>query len=91
MIGVVQHADGYSEENLVDACVAARAEGEGACRAMWFVEPMAWMAGVAHEPHGRLHCPKCRAKLGSFSWVMGELSCFSFALSMLRGDTIFKI
>ncbi|XP_072935388.1 dual specificity protein phosphatase MPK-4-like [Epargyreus clarus] len=61
--------DGYSETNLVEASITARAEG--ACRAMWFVEPMRWMRGVGQAPHGKLHCPKCNNKIGSFSWVMG--------------------
>ncbi|KAI8429394.1 hypothetical protein MSG28_000037 [Choristoneura fumiferana] len=61
--------DGYSEQNLVDGSIAAR--GAAACRLMWFVEPMAWMRRVALDPHGKLHCPKCNHKIGSFSWVCG--------------------
>ncbi|XP_028167622.1 dual specificity protein phosphatase MPK-4-like isoform X2 [Ostrinia furnacalis] len=68
--GSSQHLDGYSEGNLVDGSIAARDEAQ-ACRLMWFVEPMAWMADVTHAPQGKLHCPKCRTRLGSFSWVMG--------------------
>lgn len=41
------------------------------CREIVFVEPMAWMDGVLREAQGKLHCPKCRTKLGSFSWTMG--------------------
>ncbi|XP_049887984.1 dual specificity protein phosphatase MPK-4-like [Pectinophora gossypiella] len=61
--------DGYSEHNLVDGHIAGRDEPE-VCRQMWFVEPMSWMEGVSHEPQGKLHCPKCKTKIGSFSWVM---------------------
>jgi hypothetical protein len=63
--------DGYTEQNMVDPHVRAR-DAPGTCRLMWFVEPMTWMAGVATAPHGKLHCPKCRHKIGSFSWVCGE-------------------
>ncbi|XP_026313959.1 dual specificity protein phosphatase MPK-4-like [Hyposmocoma kahamanoa] len=63
--------DGYSEQNLVDGSIAARADLPSACRLMWFVEPMAWMQRVAHDAHGKLLCPKCSTKIGSFSWVMG--------------------
>ncbi|XP_053601995.1 dual specificity protein phosphatase MPK-4-like isoform X2 [Plodia interpunctella] len=62
--------DGYSETNLVDGHITVR-DCPSACTLMWFVEPMAWMRGVQHELHGKLHCPKCQNKIGSFNWVMG--------------------
>ncbi|KXZ47886.1 hypothetical protein GPECTOR_32g499 [Gonium pectorale] len=34
-----------------------------------FVEPLSWMAGtVTGVVGGKLHCPKCAARLGSFNW-----------------------
>ncbi|CAH4035232.1 dual specificity protein phosphatase MPK-4-like [Pieris brassicae] len=68
--GPSQVLDGYNEENMVDACIT-RADAVEACRLMWFVEPMAWMPDVTREPSGKLHCPKCNNKIGSFSWLMG--------------------
>lgn len=68
--GPSQPLDGYNELSLVDSSVVGRDSLE-VCREMWFVEPMGWMRGVAQEPHGKLHCPKCSTKIGSFSWVMG--------------------
>ncbi|XP_028029628.1 dual specificity protein phosphatase MPK-4-like [Bombyx mandarina] len=62
--------DGYNEQNLVDGSIVPR-ECETICRQMWFVEPMAWMSDVTHQPSGKLHCPNCKNKIGSFSWVMG--------------------
>lgn len=69
--GPSQNLDGYSETNMVDASIAARADLPEICRLMWFVEPMAWMRDVTHSAHGKLHCPKCLNKIGSFSWIMG--------------------
>ncbi|XP_052747503.1 dual specificity protein phosphatase MPK-4 [Bicyclus anynana] len=66
-----QALDGYSENNMVDASIAARADAPEICRLMWFVEPMGWMRGVQNCAQGKLHCPKCSNKIGSFSWVMG--------------------
>lgn len=40
------------------------------CTKTYFIEPMAWMH-VTLVTNGKLHCPKCSAKLGSFSWIMG--------------------
>jgi dual specificity phosphatase 12 len=34
-----------------------------------FLEPMAWMAGaVVGTVQGKLYCPACNARLGSFNW-----------------------
>nr|CAD7204420.1 unnamed protein product [Timema douglasi] len=41
------------------------------CSETYFVEPLAWMSSVPHSLQGKLHCPKCQNKLGSFSWIMG--------------------
>ncbi|GLV41145.1 MAPK Phosphatase 4 [Carabus blaptoides fortunei] len=41
------------------------------CVQTYFVEPIAWMKNVTQTVQGKLHCPKCSSKLGSFSWIMG--------------------
>ncbi|XP_038209396.1 dual specificity protein phosphatase MPK-4-like [Zerene cesonia] len=69
--GPSQVLDGYNETNLVESSIAARADLPTVCRLMWFVEPMRWMEDVGQAPQGKLNCPKCRTKLGSFSWLMG--------------------
>lgn len=40
------------------------------CRKAIFVEPLSWMNCIQNI-EGKLLCPKCNAKLGSFSWVTG--------------------
>ncbi|CAH0557977.1 unnamed protein product [Brassicogethes aeneus] len=40
------------------------------CTKTYFIEPIAWM-NVTHSVQGKLCCPKCQAKLGSYSWIMG--------------------
>lgn len=42
------------------------------CQQTYFIEPLAWMKNVTHVTQGKLHCPKCGVKLGSFSWIMGS-------------------
>lgn len=42
-----------------------------ACRETYFIEPLGWMTEVPHQQQGKLNCPKCSTKLGSFSWIMG--------------------
>jgi dual specificity phosphatase 12 len=40
------------------------------CSETIFVEPMSWMS-VNHSENGKINCPKCCSKLGSYSWTMG--------------------
>lgn len=41
------------------------------CSETYFVEPLAWMTSITQSLQGKIHCPKCKSKLGSFSWIMG--------------------
>ena len=41
------------------------------CVETYFVEPLGWMTEVPHQQQGKINCPKCSTKLGSFSWIMG--------------------
>lgn len=41
------------------------------CREIIFVEPIAWMTDVCKQTQGKLNCPKCQSKLGSFTWING--------------------
>ncbi|XP_058791767.1 dual specificity protein phosphatase MPK-4-like [Phymastichus coffea] len=41
------------------------------CNKTYFVEPLAWMPNILHKVDGKLCCPKCASKLGSFSWISG--------------------
>lgn len=42
------------------------------CSQAYFFEPIAWMhsCGIENNTQGKLFCPKCLRKLGSFNWVM---------------------
>uniref|UniRef100_A0A182N6A3 Uncharacterized protein n=1 Tax=Anopheles dirus TaxID=7168 RepID=A0A182N6A3_9DIPT len=40
------------------------------CKKIFFIEPLAWMTDIYRNTQGRLYCPKCTVKLGSFNWVM---------------------
>ncbi|XP_034949436.1 dual specificity protein phosphatase MPK-4 isoform X2 [Chelonus insularis] len=41
------------------------------CTKTYFIEPLAWMPDIMHNVEGKLNCPKCETKLGSYSWVSG--------------------
>lgn len=47
------------------------------CVQTYFIEPLAWMKDIHKNVQGKLYCPKCSNKLGSFSWIMGEFFTFS--------------
>lgn len=53
-----------SESNLITHKI-----GGAVCRKTFFIEPLAWM-NVTQRAQEKLYCPKCKAKVGSFSWIM---------------------
>lgn len=42
------------------------------CTKTFFVEPMTWMKDVAHGVEGKLYCPSCKSKIGSYNWTMAS-------------------
>ncbi|XP_019084391.1 PREDICTED: probable inactive dual specificity protein phosphatase-like At4g18593 [Camelina sativa] len=60
-----------------------------------FVEPLSWMNEAMEDDvsEGKLLCPKCQAKVGSFDWSGSYCSCGSkivpaFQLQMSSVDVI---
>ncbi|XP_044730446.1 dual specificity protein phosphatase MPK-4-like isoform X2 [Chrysoperla carnea] len=51
--------------------LAAENEEIEICRKTYFIEPLAWMKDICQNTQGKLYCPKCNNKIGSFSWIMG--------------------
>lgn len=49
------------------------------CDKTLFVEPLSWMNEILNNTQGRLHCPKCTTKLGSFNWIMGKNASISYS------------
>eukprot|EP01116_Phalansterium_solitarium_P001238 TRINITY_DN11013_c0_g1_i1.p2 TRINITY_DN11013_c0_g1~~TRINITY_DN11013_c0_g1_i1.p2 ORF type:complete len:354 (+),score=68.64 TRINITY_DN11013_c0_g1_i1:33-1064(+) len=47
--------------------------GEPACTSL-FLNEMDWMGDVS-DVVGKLCCPKCQSRVGSFSWAGGQCSC----------------
>lgn len=41
------------------------------CSQSYFIEPLVWINSITHSESGKILCPKCKAKLGSYNWVMG--------------------
>lgn len=55
-----------SKEEIIDG------DNVELCHKTYFVEPLAWMKDICHSTQGKLYCPKCNNKIGSFSWVNGN-------------------
>lgn len=49
-------------------------EGEE-CYESLFIEPVEWMRGHVETSEGKLACPKCQSKLGSFVWYGEPCPC----------------
>ncbi|XP_033732620.1 dual specificity protein phosphatase 12-like [Pecten maximus] len=50
-------------------------ESTTTCRQSLFIEPVRWMADSISEPLGKLSCPKCSSKIGSFVWHGEKCPC----------------
>ena len=76
---IVEHEPGVGQAAFEWRKQSAPANGTGSAAqcANYFVEPMAWMDGVddRYTLEGKIACPKCAAKLGSFCWPGSQCSC----------------
>src|SRR5690554_6802729 len=43
----------------------------------YFIEPVEWIQDL-HGLEGKISCPKCDSKLGTFKWSGGQCSCGSW-------------
>ena len=96
-------SQGHENEGLVENGGQKMQKELVECRNGIFVEPVRWMNGlfVANGKSGlaeKLRCPKCKSKIGSFSWV-GRVQCgcggglapgFIINLSKVDKCTMFK-
>jgi dual specificity phosphatase 12 len=43
------------------------------CDKIYFIEPISWMKNdVLNNVEGKLLCPSCKTKIGSFNWIMAS-------------------
>ncbi|XP_062598658.1 dual specificity protein phosphatase 12-like [Saccostrea cucullata] len=50
-------------------------EAERVCDLSYFIEPVRWMAGSIQDLEGKLACPKCSCKIGSYIWYGERCPC----------------
>ncbi|XP_005105712.1 dual specificity protein phosphatase 12 [Aplysia californica] len=50
-------------------------DAEVICTKSLFVDPLVWMKGKISSIAGKLHCPKCNAKIGSYIWYGEKCPC----------------
>ncbi|KAK3828510.1 MAG: protein-tyrosine phosphatase-like protein [Benniella sp.] len=55
---------------------AVQPQSVNACQS-FFIEPIEWIQGL-DELDGKISCPKCDSKLGSFNWAGEQCSCGSW-------------
>ena len=48
------------------------------CNQEIYVEPLSWLQDRLDDVSGKINCPKCDAKLGSYDWSGGKCSCGSW-------------
>lgn len=61
------------------------------CSSLFLQEALEWMGDTSKQT-GKLYCPKCQCRLGSYQWSGSQCSCGhwqvpSFQISISRIDT----
>ncbi|XP_050415369.1 dual specificity protein phosphatase 12 [Patella vulgata] len=81
---LLSHSVGAGESSFDWRCKLGRENGDGAvtvtkddtpCDQSLFIEPMKWMLSYLKNMDGKIPCPKCSAKLGSFVWYGERCPC----------------
>ncbi|XP_048738344.1 dual specificity protein phosphatase 12-like isoform X1 [Ostrea edulis] len=80
--GILKHTVGDGEvafdwRGKVSSAKVERADDqeEKLCDLSYFIEPVRWMAKSVQELEGKLNCPKCSCKIGSFIWYGERCPC----------------
>ncbi|XP_041368621.1 dual specificity protein phosphatase 12-like isoform X2 [Gigantopelta aegis] len=58
--------------------IANETEKKETCKKSLFIEPVKWMKHCTETMDGKLSCPKCSAKIGSFIWYGERCPCGSW-------------
>ncbi|XP_060567203.1 probable dual specificity protein phosphatase DDB_G0281963 [Ruditapes philippinarum] len=61
--------------NKRPACDTDEKQEDTVCSRSLFIEPVQWMAGFVNQLEGKVMCPKCDSKLGSFIWYGERCPC----------------
>lgn len=66
--------DGLTDKVMVTSISDRSLSGKDpeVCTKTFFVEPMTWMKDVVNNVEGKLYCPGCKSKIGSFNWAMAS-------------------
>jgi dual specificity phosphatase 12 len=67
--GIVEITDQVMAASISDKSLTNEPQ---ICKRTFFVEPMTWMKEVVHNVEGKLYCPSCKGKIGSFNWAMAS-------------------
>ncbi|KAK7077004.1 dual specificity phosphatase 12 [Halocaridina rubra] len=51
---------------------SGKSEAFSLCAQGIYTLPIAWMGDILSELQGKIMCPKCRAKIGSYDWIKGH-------------------
>ncbi|KAG0324810.1 dual specificity phosphatase 12 [Dissophora globulifera] len=62
-----------SDANAASSGNIVNTHSNNACQS-YFVEPVEWIQGL-HALEGKVSCPKCDSKLGTFNWSGEQCSC----------------
>ncbi|KAK0046021.1 dual specificity protein phosphatase 12 [Biomphalaria pfeifferi] len=63
------------------------AANEAICQKSLFVDPLTWMKGKINPVQGKLNCPKCDIKIGSYVWFGEKCPCGAWVAPAFHIDS----
>lgn len=69
---IVELTDNVLNTTLSDKSLSAKEKEPENCSRVYFVEPISWMKEIVNNVEGKLYCPSCKSKIGSFNWAMAS-------------------
>ncbi|KAI9209360.1 protein-tyrosine phosphatase-like protein [Polychytrium aggregatum] len=94
---IMEHNPGAGETSFAynkrGQGLGPNAQAKSKCN-LFFIEPMEWIHGLDDgSVEGKIQCPKCESKLGSYNWSGSQCSCGewitpSFALQKSKVDEV---
>lgn len=75
---LLSHTSGEGKEAFswkAKSSNTSKTKSDVVCTQSLFIEPVQWMADIVFKQEGKLVCPKCKSKLGSFIWCGEQCPC----------------
>jgi dual specificity phosphatase 12 len=72
--------DWYSKLDYFKKLNSGNNLNNSVCTKEIFIEPVSWLVDKISDIEGKINCPKCDSKIGSFNWYGQKCSCHTWVV-----------